>query len=164
MYNPGHSRQFLLGLDNMRLIDSTRLNLRPVTLISIFNVWPRAPWRDCLWVDISMTLAVVLLDMLEVGRVLELRMVPVHALEPIVQGWILASDHAEIALEVLDVDCVETDQGAEDTDIDLGHVVAENIRTFVMVSNLLEFVQSGKDGGEVLLIALLVRRKSSLHR
>lgn len=114
-------------------------------------MWPRTPWRDGLGINISMALAVVLLDMLEVGRVPELWMVPVHALEPIVQDRILASDHAEITLEVLHVDCVETDQGTVDSNVDLSHVVAENIRTFVTVCDLLEFIQAGEDRRKVFL-------------
>jgi len=108
----------------MRLINSTRLNFGPVTLVTILNMRPWAPRSDGFGINVSVAFAVVLFDVLEIGRLFELRVTPVHALEPVVQDRVLASDHTEVAFKVLNVDRVEANQGAEYTDINLSHVLA----------------------------------------
>ena len=117
---------------------------------------PRPPGRDSLGIHIVVTLAIVLLDMFKVGRVPVLRMPPVHALEPIVQHGILATNHAEVALEVLHVDGVEADQRAVHAHVQLRHVLAEDVRAAVAVDDLLQRVQCAEDWWEVLFVRGLV--------
>ena len=163
MYNPGHLWQLLLSLQDMRFINSTWLNLGPVTLVTILDMRPWTPRSDGFGIDISMTLAVVLFDVLEVSRLFEFWMIPVHALEPVVQDRILASDHTEVAFKVLNVDRVEADQGVKYTNINLCHVLAKYVGTFVAVGHLLELIQRAENSGEVLLVRFLVGRETSLY-
>ena len=71
-----------------------------------------------------MTHHVMLLDVLEVGRVLERGHIPVHRPQPAVERGIAGPDVSDVALEVLDVDDVEADQGHEEADVGFGHVRA----------------------------------------
>ena len=130
--------------------------------VTILDMRPWTPRSYGFGVDIGMTFAVVFLDMLEVGRLLELRMVPVHAFEPVVQDRILASYHTEVTFEVLNIDRVEADQSTEYPHIDFGHLIAEDVRAFILVGNLLELVQTGEYSRKLFLISLLVWRKSGL--
>lgn len=68
---------------------------------------------------------VMLLDMLKFRRVLECRHIPVQISEPAVDGRISATDVANVALEVLDVDCVEADDGHEEADVCFGKLGTE---------------------------------------
>jgi len=58
-----------------------------------------------------MAAGVMVLDVQEVGRVLEGAVVPVQVSEPGVDARVPAAHVADVALEVLDVDGVEADQG-----------------------------------------------------
>lgn len=55
-------------------------------------------------VDLGMRARVVVLDVQEVGRVLERGMIPVQVAHPLVEVRISGADVADIALEMLDVD------------------------------------------------------------
>jgi len=56
-----------------------------------------------------MTLGIMLLDMLELCRLAEGRMVPVKIAHPAVDIRVTRADIANVALEVLDIDRVEAD-------------------------------------------------------
>lgn len=64
-----------------------------------------------------MALGVVILDVQKVGRVLEGRVVPVKVAHPFMGGRVPGADVPDVALEVLDVDGVEADNGTETTSI-----------------------------------------------
>lgn len=70
-----------------------------------------------------MALGVVVLDVLELGRLTKgLGVVPVQMPHPLVQGWIAGTNIADVALEVLDIDGVKADDGGEEADISFGDV------------------------------------------
>jgi hypothetical protein len=53
----------------------------------------------------------MLLDVGELGGLAEGGDIPVEVAEPLVERWVSATDVADVALEVLDVDGVEADDG-----------------------------------------------------
>lgn len=67
-----------------------------------------------------MALGVVLLDVLKLCRLFECRMVPVEVSQPLVQVRIPASNITNVALEVLHVNRVKTDDRREEPDIRFG--------------------------------------------
>lgn len=79
-----------------------------------------------------MTLRVVFLDMLELGRLPEGRNIPVQMPQPFVQRRVARADIADVALEMLHVDGVETDDGGVQADISFGDMFAEVIRLCVV--------------------------------
>lgn len=73
-------------------------------LIERQDVRERADRRDGEGVDLLVRAGVVVLDVQEVGRVLEGRVVPVQVPHPRVQVWVAGPNVFDVALEVLDVD------------------------------------------------------------
>lgn len=67
----------------------------------------------------------MLLDVLEAGGLLEARDLPVQQSQPIMDVWVVVSDHSNVALEVLDIDRVESDDGGEQTEVGLSQLVAD---------------------------------------
>ena len=76
-----------------------------------------------------MTGHIMLLDVLELGGLFEGRHVPVQISEPAMDGRITASDIANVALKVLDIDCVEADDGYVQAYIGFGEMRTEIIRS-----------------------------------
>jgi hypothetical protein len=90
---------------------------------------------------------------LEVCCVSELLVVPVHALEPVVQHWVVVAYGTEIAFlpyvrsaklleydttyKVLYIDSIETNQGGVKSNVQLGHLLTKNVRTFAIMKQLL---------------------------
>ena len=64
-----------------------------------------------------MTLCVVLLDVLKLGRILEGRIVPVQMPHPFVKMWVSRPNVTNVALEVLDVYGVEAYNRGVETNI-----------------------------------------------
>lgn len=64
-----------------------------------------------------MTLRVMSLDMRKLGRLAKSWVVPVTMPHPFVNRWISRPNVPDVGLEVLDVDCVETDCSGEEADI-----------------------------------------------
>ena len=62
-------------------------------------------------VDLGVAAGVVPLDVLELGGVLEGGMLPVQVTHPQVQTRVARTDIPNVALEVLDVDRIETNKG-----------------------------------------------------
>jgi hypothetical protein len=106
--------QSLLMLQNLRHIDLSRREFAPVLLIPFLDVRPRTQWCDGLGIHIVMALGIlwscisicldfrfqltdILFDVLEVCRVSELLVVPIHALEPVVQYWVVVAYGTKIA-------------------------------------------------------------------
>src|SRR3954468_8184421 len=92
-------------------------------------------------IDIVMTLRVVLLDMLEIRRLLERLDIPIQVFEVVVQKRVIVPDGAKIALKMLHVDCVEPDQCRIRADVDFGELCTENIRAAAVSEQLLKFVE-----------------------
>ena len=82
--------------------------------------WPDG--RNGEGVDLGVAAGVVVLDVEEVGGVAEGGVVPVQVTHPLVDGRVAGADVADVALEVLDVDGVEADDGGEEADVGLGRV------------------------------------------
>jgi hypothetical protein len=82
------------------------------------------------WVQHEMARHIVLLDMLELRRLLERRYVPIQIPEPAMDGRVPAADVADVALEVLQVDCVEADDGHVQAYVCFGDVGAEVVWPF----------------------------------
>lgn len=72
-----------------------------------------------------MALGVMVLDVLELGGPTKRRLIPVEISHPLVQIGISAANISDVALEVLDVDGVEADDGRIEADVGLGDLVAE---------------------------------------
>jgi hypothetical protein len=79
-------------------------------------------------IDIIMAFRVVLLDMLEIRRLPKPLDIPIQVFEVVVQKRVIVPDGAEIALEMLHVDCVEPDQRRVRADVDFGQLCAKHIR------------------------------------
>lgn len=60
------------------------------------------------------------LDVIKVGRLLELWVLPVQLPHPLVQRRVATANIPNIALEVLHVHRIESDDGDKQADIDLG--------------------------------------------
>lgn len=82
-------------------------------LVQRQNIGQRSNGRYREGVDLRVALGVMILDVQEVGRVLEGRVVPVQVAHPLVGGRVPGADVPDVALEVLDVDGVEADNGTE---------------------------------------------------
>jgi hypothetical protein len=74
-----------------------------------------------MWIDLSMTLRVMVLDVLKLGRVFEGWVIPVQMSEPLVEMRVAGANVAYVAFEVLDVDGVEADQGCVEADVCFGY-------------------------------------------
>jgi hypothetical protein len=68
------------------------------------DVGKRSDGGDAVGVDLGVALGVVPLDVVELGGVLEGRVVPVEVAQPLMDVWVARADVADVALEVLDVD------------------------------------------------------------
>ena len=71
-------------------------------------------------INLLMALGVMLLDMLKLGGIMERWHVPIQLPQPFVQIGIARPDVPDIALEVLDVDRVEADNGRVEADVRFG--------------------------------------------
>lgn len=116
--------------------------------------------------------------MLEVCGVSKLLVVPVHALEPVVQDWIVMAYGTEITFllyvrsvtsfreentyKVLYIDGIEANQGGIKANVQLCHLFTKNVRTFAIVKQLLEFIESTKHRWNSLVVGFLVRGKAGL--
>ena len=72
-----------------------------------------------------MTLGIMLFDMHKLRRFTERGHLPVQLPQPLMKRGIAAPDVADVALEVLDVDRVEADDGGVEPDVGFGDVCAE---------------------------------------
>ena len=81
-----------------------------------------------------MAFGVMSLNMHEIGGRLAKRlgMLPVQIPHPRVQVGVAGADVADVALEVLDVDDVEADDGRVEADVGFGDVFAEVVRAFAL--------------------------------
>ncbi len=77
-----------------------------------------------------MALRVVILDMRDLGRRIEGISLPIQMTNPLMDGRVPRSDIAEIALEMLHVDGIESDDGGEQSNVGFGDVLAEIVRSF----------------------------------
>lgn len=98
----------------------------------------------------------VLLDMFEIRTILECGSIPILVLEPGIDVGIVVSDRAEVAFEVVLVDCVEADDCCVGADIELGEVCAQDVRASVGVKDFFENVECAEHGDYVFVVGFLV--------
>lgn len=66
-----------------------------------------------------------LLDVLKVCRDLEFRVIPIQVAHPLIQVRIVTPDGPQIALEMLDITAIKSNDGRIKTNISFGQVVSE---------------------------------------
>lgn len=79
-------------------------------------------------INLLVTLRIMFLDMLKLRRLPKSRDIPIQMSQPFMQCWVSRPDVTDIALEVLDIDGVEANDGRVETDICLGNGFAEVVR------------------------------------
>ena len=120
------------------------------------DVWVRPQRRDGFWIYIGVTLAVIFLDVLEIGRGLDTGHVPVHVLQPPVEIRVAMPYTPYHELEMLLVYCVEAYDGCIELDVYLCRVwCAEHVGGRGFSGHLLEPVQGLEDDFAILLVFFL---------
>lgn len=76
------------------------------------------------------------------------------------QVGIICADRAEVALEVSDINVVETDDGGVKPHVSLGELVANHV--VLAVQNLLKAVERFKEWDNIALVCLLTCSESRL--
>jgi len=94
-------------------------------LIQGSDIWNRTDGHNAARVDVRVTPIIMLLDMLEVSRILERGVVPVKVLHPLVNVWIPITDGPSIALEVAVVDRIEAHDCRVEPDVCLREPVTD---------------------------------------
>lgn len=128
---------------------------------------------DSEWVDLAVTLGVVLLDVSELGCAAERLVVPVKVAQPpgrksqhcafvvhlrvvlLVEVGVAAADVPDVALEVLYVDGVEADDGCEEADVLLCEAITEVVRTAGLGEVFFCAIQRFEELGDGLLVGFL---------
>lgn len=108
-------------------------------------------WHDSVWVDVDMALEVMSLDAIEVGSILETRVVPVEVLHPPVDVGITISDGSIVAFEVGIVNRVEPNDCSVQPDVGLGELVSVQIGPAILqhLFDAIEAVEQRLDVGLV---------------
>ena len=75
-------------------------------------------------IDLGVALCIVFLDVLKLGRLAEGRNIPIQSSEPFMKSRIPTADVANVALEVLNIDGVEANDGGVESDVGFGDVGA----------------------------------------
>lgn len=101
---------------------------RPHLLVGLEDIRDRAGRDNAGRVQHEMAGHVVLLDVLELRRLLERRHGPVEMAEPAVDEGVAAADVADVAFEVLHVDGVEAHRRHVQAHVGFGQVGAEVVR------------------------------------
>lgn len=113
-----------------------------------------------------MRLGVVLLDMVEVGGFSKARNLPVQQPHPIVNVGVIMSDHLQIALEMLVVHRIKSDDGSVKSDISFGKMVTKQELVFrgrfIFSKQLFNLVKVGEHIGDFLIVNFLFGGESGL--
>lgn len=80
---------------------------------------------------------------------------PVDCLQPVVQNRVVVSDGAQVTLEVLNVDNVESNDSRIQSNVQLGKLISKYERPSVSGNDFLESVQSAKDRHDVPVVIFL---------
>ncbi|KAJ3472434.1 hypothetical protein NLG97_g10991 [Lecanicillium saksenae] len=116
------------------------------------NVGQRADGRDGERVDVGVAAGVVPLDVLKLRRVLEGGNGPVQVAHPLVDGGVAGANVPDVALEVLDVDGVETDE--RDIAVPLLGLAKVVGALLLLLEVLLRTVERLEEGNDVALVGL----------
>ncbi len=117
-------------------------------------LWPQG--RNSLWIYVCVTLAVVLLDVLEIRRRLDTGDIPVHVLQPSIQFWVPMPYIPDHELEMLLVYRVKSHQRRVKLDVYLRRLCCaeyEGSRGFCC--HLLESIQRLEDDSAILFVVFL---------
>lgn len=138
-----------------RLFKST-LPFAPPPLVFLrpaLDIRVGAQRRDGSRIDTRLAFTVVLLDMLELGRLLHPGHFPVQMFQPAVQARVIVSNAADHEFEMLLVDGVEADEGGVEFEVDFGDVLAEDVHVVWVVGKMgFEAVEGGEDDAAVFFI------------
>ena len=93
------------------------------------NIRLRPKRRNTQRINLLMTLGIMILNMHKIRRILKRRYIPIQMPQPFMEVRVAGADVADVALEVLDVDDVETDDGGVEADVGFGEAVAEVVGT-----------------------------------
>lgn len=111
-----------------------------------------------------MTPVIMLLDMLEVGRILERRVVPVKVLQPLVDVRVPVADGPSIALEVTVINGIEAHDRRVEPDVCLGESITDEERRLsgmLCREHALDPIERGKELIEGSFVRALLRSKTS---
>lgn len=125
----------------------------------ILFCWPKT-YNDASRVDLAVRHEVVLFDVFKVGRFLERRVVPIEVPLPPVQVGEIVPDRAEVALEVVVVDGIETNDGRERADIDFGELIADEV--VFALEHLFESLQALEQGVNGVFVSLRLAGETAL--
>lgn len=109
-----------------------------------------------------MALGVVVLDVFKVGSVFERIVIPIQVSEPFVDVGVAISDHSNVALEVLYIDWVKTNNGWVETDVNLSQGSTEDVWATRFLQQCFNLVKALEDTLDMFIISLLGLRKPCL--
>ena len=107
------------------MYNSICISARPYCLTSDLISGTGPTGNDTTGVDVRMAPVIMLLDMLEVGRIFERGVVPVKVQQPLVDMRVPVADGPGIALEVTVVDGIEAHDRRVEPDVRLGESVPD---------------------------------------
>jgi hypothetical protein len=102
-----------------------------------------------------MALGVVKLDMVELGRILEGWEIPVERSQPLMDGREAAANVLDVALEMLHVHRIESDDGGVKSNIGLSHAVTEQEWSLAREKMLLHLLKRLEENLNVLFVCFL---------
>lgn len=105
---------------------------------------------------------IMILDMLELSRLLERRYVPVQLPQPLVQRRITRSNITDVALEMLHIDWIEANDGGIEANVCFSDVGTEIVGSSVFGKVSLGAVKGDKKGFDGFLISFLRSGDSQL--
>lgn len=129
------------------------------------DIGNRSKRSDTEWVDLLVALSVVELDVLELSSFVESRNIPIELSDPAVNGREARADITQIALKVLHIDRVETNDSGEQSNISFGDLITEEIglRGSLLLDKVsLNLVERGEEGGDGLFVGFLRGCKAGL--
>lgn len=106
-------------------------------------------------IDLQMTLGIMPLDMRKIRRIPKRRYIPVEMPHPSMQRGIPTADITDVALEVLDIHDVETNNSRVQADVGFGQAVAEVVRTAAFLEIRLSPVKGVEEGGDRAFVGVL---------
>jgi hypothetical protein len=93
--------------------------------------------------------------MFEVGCLSESFDIPIKVLEPLVDNRVIGADSPKIAFEVVYIDYIKPNDGGVCAYINLSKLLSKNIRTSILMDQLLKLVECGKDSWYIIVVFLL---------
>ncbi len=102
-----------------------------------------------------MALGIMILDMLKLRCLPKSRYIPIQFPQPIMQLRVSASDVSDVALEVLNVDRIEADDGGVEADVGFGDGGAEVIGRGVGGKVGFDAVQRAEEGVDSFFVGFL---------